>query len=90
MVTGEFHCPICGLDFTRDVLYGDYNVTCPLGHLLPYESLATAVSHCDCPVCRKVFDVDLVPDAPDGSGEFVPGSLEFNVGIHLINFWMMI
>ena len=90
MTNGTFHCPVCGSDFEREVLYGDYNVTCPNGHLLPYISPVDNDdrSHCTCPICSAVFDVDLIPDGPDVAYDFEPGLMEFDRGIYFINRWM--
>lgn len=87
MAEGSFHCTVCGVNFTEDVILGDYNVTCPNGHVLPYETPAgEEKSECTCPVCHKIVLIDLLPGGVDL--DEIPGLLEFNSGVNLINMWM--
>ena len=62
---GNFHCPVCGLDFESEIVLGEYDVTCPNGHVLSYvTNIGEDRSQCTCPICSKVFDVDLIPEFP--------------------------
>lgn len=82
-----YHDPYTGQSFQEDGSEGSYVVVSPTGHSLPYESLpGEAKSHCTCPICSKVFEVDLVP----GSDDADPGVLGFGNDGNLINLWMVI
>ena len=82
-----YHDPYTGIDFEEDGSEGSYVVSNPTGNDLPYESLpGEAKSHCTCPICSKVFEVDVIPDADDAD----PGILGFGNSGNLINMWMMI
>jgi hypothetical protein len=81
-----YHDPYDGQSFEEDGSEGSYNVD-HLGHVLPYESLpGEAKSHCTCPICSKVFEVDVIP----GSNDADPGILGFGNDGNLINLWMVI
>lgn len=89
MTTGTFHCSVCGAEFESDVIHGDYEVTCPNGHTLSYETPAgSEKSECTCPICTKIFEVDLISGTDDI--EAVAGLLEFNSSENFINMWMVI
>ncbi len=84
MTDGTFHDPRTGQSFSAEIQLGTYTVTSPSGDSIPTTSSdEEQTSQCTCPICSKVFSVDLVPGV-----DFEPGLLEFDAGDNLINFWM--
>jgi len=82
---GTFHDPRTGQSFSAEIQLGTYNVTSPSGDsILVTTSDEEQTTQCTCPICSKIFAVDLVP----GQVDFEPGLLEFDAGDNLINFWM--
>lgn len=87
MTDGTFHDPRTGQSFSAEIQLGTYTVTSPSGDSISTTTDEEAeVSQCTCPICSKVFSVDLVP----GQVDFEPGLLEFDAGDNLENFWMLI
>ena len=71
MTNGSFHDPYTGANFSARILTGSYGVPNSAGVILPYHTISGAAkSSCTCPICSKVFDVDLIPGAVDSSGGY--------------------
>ena len=61
MTGGTFHDPRTGQSFSETMQIGSYSVVSPSGDTLPMvTTIGQAKSQCTCPICSKVFDVDLI------------------------------
>lgn len=87
MSTGTFHDPVHGESFTAEVQSGEYTVNNDGTTITYFTVEGSDKSQCTCPICSKVFDVDLVADRADYQTD---ASLEFNDEDNLINFYMVI
>ena len=86
MTDGTFHDPRTGQSFSAEIQLGAYTVTSPSGDSISTTTEAESeLSQCTCPICSKVFNVDLQSGQTDF---FEPGLLEYGAGDNLINFWM--